>query len=435
LNQIAILGAGLAGLSAAYHLRDGYDVFEQEARAGGLCRTIQRDGFLFDYTGHLLHIRHNYTRQIIQRLLPERYNVLSRKAYVYSHGRYVRYPFQANIYGLPPEVIKECIRGFVNTFRETDCDEKEAAATALSFKDWVLDTFGTGIARHFMFPYNQKFWKIPLDELSVDWVSWSVPKPRLDEFLNGALGMKTRDFGYNPTFFYPKTGGVEQLPLAFLCHLPPERMHYMKRAIDIDVEEKLIRFDDDSIYHYDVLISTIPLKHLMELIRNLPEHISQAGKQLRYISVYDINIGVNRPSISDKHWIYFPDPEFLFYRVGFPSNFSANVAPEGCSSMYIEVSVLPEETIAEQILLEKVYDGLHRCGLLKETDEIPFCDVIRIEYAYVLYDLNRTQALDAIFPYLQQHQIYSIGRYGSWEYSSMEDAILAGKQTAETVRI
>jgi len=433
LKQIAILGAGLTGLSAAYHVRDRYDVFEQESGAGGLCRTMQRNGFLFDYTGHLLHVRRNYTKQLIQRLLPDQYNLLSRKASIYSHGRYVKYPFQANIHGLPPEVIKECITGFVNTLRDVHCDGKVSTSKPPSFKDWVLDTFGTGIAKYFMFPYNQKLWKVSLDEISADWVSWSIPKPTLDEFLNGALGIKNPDFGYNPTFLYPKTGGAQQLPAAFLRHLRSEHIHYKKKAVEIDPEEKWIRFDDHSTYHYDTLVSTIPLKHLIEIIRNVPEHVSRAGEQLRYISVYDINIGVNRPNISEKHWIYFPEPEFIFYRVGFPMNFSADVAPEGCSSMYVEVSALPEETIAEQTLLEGIYDGLQQCGLLKDTNEILVCDVVRIEYAYVLYDLNRTQALNTILPYLQQHHIYSTGRYGSWEYSFMEGDILSGKQAAETI--
>ncbi len=431
MKRIAILGAGLTGLSAAYHLQSGYEIFEQESRAGGLCRTMQRDGFLFDYTGHLLHLRQNYTKQLIQRLLPGQYNLLSRKAYIYSHGTYVKYPFQANIHGLPPEVIKECILGFVNTLQNVHRDEKTVRSTPLSFKDWVLDTFGTGIAKYFMFSYNQKLWKIPLEELSADWVSWSIPKPTLDEFLNGALGIKNRDFGYNPTFFYPKTGGAEQLPVAFLRHLRPHQIHYTKKVVEIVTTEKCIRFDDNSTYHYDTLISTIPLKHLVEIIRDIPEHVSRAGKLLRYISVYDVNIGVDRPKISDKHWIYFPEPEFIFYRVGFPMNFSANVAPEGCSSMYVEVSILPEETIAEHALIDKVSSGLQQCGLLKETDEILVCDVVHIEYGYVIYDLNRMQALNVILPYLHQHHIYSTGRYGSWEYSFMEGDILSGKRVAE----
>jgi hypothetical protein len=103
--------------------------------------------------------------------------------------------------------------------------------------------------------------------------------------------------------------------------------------------------------------------------------------------------------------------------------------------MYVEVSVLPDEAIPEQTLRKRVLQGLQRCGIVRSTDEILVCDIVRIDCAYVIYDLNRAQALDTIFPYLADHQIYSTGRYGAWEYSSMEGAILSGKQIAEQLNV
>jgi protoporphyrinogen oxidase len=334
-------------------------------------------------------------------------------------------------------MIKECLLGFIGTFLDAphgESSERLSSSQPVSFYDWTLQTFGAGVARYFMFPYNQKLWHIPLHELVADWVSWSIPKPTLDEFLNGALGITNRQFGYNQTFLYPKTGGVDQLPRAFLNQLTPDRVHYGKKAIALDVKEHCLYFEDRSTYQYDILISTLPLKQLIGMIRDVPNQVARVGRQLRYISVYNLNIGVNRPNISDAHWTYFPEPEFLFYRVGFPTNFSSNVAPKGCSSMYVEVSVLPDQNIPESTLRKKVYDGLYRCGILRESDEILVNDVVRIEWAYVLHDLNRSQALQTIFPYLRQHNLYSIGRYGAWEYSAMEDAILAGRQIVESIR-
>jgi protoporphyrinogen oxidase len=426
VSPITILGAGLTGLSAAYHLNRPYDVFEQDAQAGGLCRTMEREDFFFDYTGHLLHLRNDYTKDLIQHLLPVTFVQHSRKAMIYTQGRYLDYPFQANIHALSAEMVKECIIGFVETLKESP-----EPPSPLSFHEWVLQTFGAGIAKYFMLPYNQKLWRIPLQTLSADWVSWSIPKPTLDEFLDGALGIQHKTFGYNPTFFYPKTGGIDILPHSFEQQLEPNRLHYGKRAFALDVEARQLSFDDGSTVRYDTLISTLPLNRLLRLIHNLPEDVAPTAAQLSHIAVYDLNIGVNRADISDAHWLYFPEPEYPFYRVGFPSNFSHTVAPESCSSMYVEVSILPEETIPEHTLREQVFNGLCRSGILRDTDEILVCDIVRIDCAYVHYDLNRAQALATIFPYLEQHQIHSTGRYGSWEYSSMEDAILAGKAVAE----
>lgn len=427
---IAILGAGLTGLSAAYHLQDGYDLFEREAEPGGLCRTMERNGFLFDYTGHLLHLRQEYTRQLVHTLLPDQYVRHSRNAVIYLQDRYVNYPFQANLCGLPPEIIKECLLGFIETLRGQSPDP----VSGLSFRQWVYNTFGAGVAKYFMLPYNQKLWNIALDDLSADWVSWSIPKPTVEEFVNGALGIRNRDFGYNPTFLYPKSGGTNRLPEALAARLHPAHCHYRTTAIAIDVEAQVIHFEDGSEYQYAHLISTIPLRHLIRLLRDVPDNIRDAGQQLRYVTVYDISIGVNRPNISDKHWIYFPEPEYPFYRVGFPTNFSETVAPRGCSSMYVEVSALPDDPVDEDRLRDQVCAGLLRCGLLKDTDKILVFDVVPIECGYVLYDLKRTHALEAILPCLHRRHINPIGRYGAWEYASMEDAILAGKQIISTLK-
>ncbi len=439
MTRIAILGAGLTGLSAAYHLGGGYDIFERDVQVGGLCRTMERDGFLFDYTGHLLHLRQDSTTRLIQELLPDRYIQHSRKSRIFSQGRLVNYPFQANIYGLPPEVIKECIIGFVETLTSdrrlpAGASASRDAGVPRSFQDWVLDTFGAGVAKYFMFPYNQKLWRTPLDQLSADWVSWAIPKPTLDEFLNGALGIQNREFGYNPTFLYPKNGGVSQLPEAFARHLNAGSLLMGKTAVEIDAGEQTIHFADGSCFQYDTLISTLPLQQFMSLLKSVPGTVREAAGTLRAISVYDVNIGVKRPNISDAHWMYFPEPDYPFYRVGFPTNFSETVAPPGCSSMYVEVSALPHERIPKQELLESVYAGLRKSGILRENDEILVEDVVRIECAYVIYDLNRKQALETILPFLASQRIHSVGRYGAWEYSSMEDAILAGKKTAENLK-
>lgn len=431
MATIAILGAGLTGLSAAYHLGTQYEVFEREAEVGGLCRTMERAGFCFDYTGHLLHLRQDYTKQLIDTFLPKCYQQHTRKARIYLQERYLDYPFQANIHALPPAVIKECLLGFLATLNNNT--PAPSASSTPSFRKWVLDTFGVGVARHFMLPYNQKLWRVPLEELAADWVSWSIPKPTLDEFLNGVLGIENRAFGYNPTFLYPRRGGVSQLPQAFARQLDENRLHLNTCAVSIDPVQHLVSFADGSRCHYEHLISTLPLKHLIGLLHAPPPEIAHAAGQLRYVSVYDVNIGIKRPNISDAHWLYFPEPEFPFYRVGFPTNFSDYVAPSGCSSMYVEVSRLPHETIPEAELRDQVCTGLQRCKLLRPSDDILVCDVAHIECAYVIHDLHRARALDIIFPYLQQHNILSAGRYGAWEYSSMESAILAGQSAARSI--
>jgi protoporphyrinogen oxidase len=427
MGNTIILGAGLAGLSTAFHLRENYQIFEKESEVGGLARSVEIDGFTFDYTGHLLHMRDQYTKDLVAQILPAAFDSHSRRAFIYSNGTYTEYPFQANTHGLPKEVIKECVAGFVETLSSSNGNGNHNGEFS-SFEDWALKTFGSGIAKHFMLPYNQKLWRVPLREIVADWVSWSVPRPTLEEVLNGALGITNRAFGYNPCFLYPKRGGIRQLPESLARHVSD--LHLNKKAVEISLRERTVRFDDGAAYSYDALVSTIPLPILLRTVRDLPGEIRKAGESLRYISVYDVNLGVRRPNISDKHWLYFPESEFIFYRTGFPMNYAPNTVPEGCSSMYVEVSHLPSEEIPEEWLIDEVIAGLNRCGILRNDDEIPVRSVIDIRCAYVIHDRTRQEALKVIHPYLESQNVYAIGRYGNWDYSSMENAILYGRDIA-----
>lgn len=119
MADIVIIGAGLTGISAAYHLEkkgfSSYRLFEKEQEIGGLCRSVTQDGFTFDFTGHLLHASDPYFSELIAQVVGvENLNSIDRASFIYSHHTFTRYPFQANLYGLPEQVIVDCIAGFVN---------------------------------------------------------------------------------------------------------------------------------------------------------------------------------------------------------------------------------------------------------------------------------------------------------------------------------
>ena len=318
MKQVVVVGGGLAGLSGAFHLREFEPrLFEREDTVGGVCRSFCQDGFTFDVTGHLLHLKNDYTQGLVDRLLPAVFQPYERRAAIYSKKKITPYPFQANTYGLPPEVVRECLIGFIESL---DVDHGQPD----NFQDWILHTFGSGIARHFMLPFNEKFWKVDLREITADWVSWSIPKPTLEEVVDGALGLENKGMGYNPRFYYPKSGGIDCLPHALARHLQHVYTGHDLEAID--GENRVVRFSNGRQETYECLLATIPLPIVFELLDDAPDRLREAARKLRAISVLDINVGVDRPSISDKHWIYFPEPEFVFSRVGFPTNFSKDAA-------------------------------------------------------------------------------------------------------------
>jgi len=171
----------MSGLSCAYHLKEDYVLHERSDEPGGLSRSIKQDGFTYDHTGHLLHLRNPYTLKLIPELLGDNMGLNHRRAWIYSHHTYTPYPYQAHLGGLPKKVVQECIAGLVEAQLAAS-----QASTGLpaqgqlvpeSMKSWVLRTFGKGFAKHFFFPYNEKLWTVPPEVLTAEWVAPFVPRP------------------------------------------------------------------------------------------------------------------------------------------------------------------------------------------------------------------------------------------------------------------
>jgi len=427
MEKVIILGAGLAGLSCAYHLRDGYEIYEKEAEAGGLCRSKDIDGFTFDYDAHLVHFKNSYTLDLLKTLMDGNLAPHNRDSWIFSKGVFTRYPFQANFYGFPEDVIKECISGLARTKRSDV--PKSHDGDGLTFEDWILGTFGEGIAKHFMFPYNNKFWTVHPSQLTCEWIGRYIPITTFEEALNGALNDRVSKIGYNSQFWYPIEGGIMEVPLAFERKI--KKVSLSKEAIRIDVAKKEVTFSDGEKVKFDRLISTLPLPEMGRLIHPLPESLLSAFRKLKYLSIFNLNLGIDRENISDRHWIYFPEEEFIFFRVGFPMNFSPLLIPVGNSSIYAEVSYSKMRPIDKSSLTQRIVEDLIKGGIIYKEDTIKAVDVVDIKYGYIIYDRNYRKSVSVILNFLAENDIFSIGRYGRWRYMSMEDVILDGKQTAQ----
>jgi protoporphyrinogen oxidase len=424
--EIIILGGGLAGLSAAYHLKKGYRLFEKEERAGGLCRSNQVKGFTFDYTGHLLHFRSSYAKDLVCRLLGNNIKEHRRKAWIFSKKVFTRYPFQANTYGLPAEVIAECLLGFIETIKKSP-----SLPAANNFKEWIHQQFGSGIAHHFMIPYNLKLWTIPLEEISLDWLKPFIPRPSIAEVIKGALTPQHSSLGYNVKFSYPKQGGIESLIKAITSGLPDIFTNH--EAKKIDIAERRIYFDNGEKVPYATLVSTIPLPELIAISSPVPDNVKRAAAGLKYCSVYNLNLGLKGRRHRDKHWIYYPEKEIAFYRVGFSSSFCPKTAPPACSCIYTEVSYSSAKSIDKGKIKERIISDLIKVGIINYSSDILTELPLDIKYGYVIFDQERKKRVETIKSFLDSQNIFTLGRFGSWSYQTIEDAILDGKNVAEVI--
>jgi len=426
--MVVIIGGGLAGMSVAHHLGDvPHVVLESEADAGGLCRTRNVDGFLFDYTGHLLHLRDERITKLIHELLPDCLVRTARKAAIRTAGATLPFPFQANLHGLPPETIARCLTGFVESL---GCEIPEDPAA--SFEQWSLAVFGQGISDAFMFPYNEKLFCRGRDKMTADWVSWAVPRPSLDQVIKGALGIENKGMGYNPSFLYPDQGGIGRLPQALAERLTTVR--YGSRVEEVDLEKRCVYLADGEAIDYTHLVVTTPLPRFLNMIRSQDDTYDALAERLDWSAVECLNLGVDCAEIADgQHWIYYPDADVPFYRAGFPTNFSDGVAPAGTSSMYVEFGA-PRLQPFDRVTAEReAIDALHREGILKDDDRILARDWVRIDPGYVIFDRSRQEVMQRVLPEMEQREVHLIGRYGAWTYSYMERALLDGLELAEKI--
>jgi len=423
--MITILGAGLAGLSAAYHLGDGYMILEREAEPGGLCRSFTEKGYVFDIAPHILFSRDEYARGLFARLLEGNLLTHDRRAYIYMMGTYVKYPFEANLHPLPKEIIEECIQGVVD----------RPTATPSNFKEWILASFGEGIARHYMVPYNKKIWKYPLERMNTEWLGGRVPSPSVEEMRRGAEGEQQVDYGPNAQFWYPREGGIGSLPSRLAEGL---NVSYGSEAVAVKPTGKGVKVTyrkggASKTVESDYVMSSLPLPELVKIMPEVPEDVVKATERLVHNSIVCVNVGVRRPGITDKHWLYFPEPHLPFNRISFPMNFSPETTPPGRSSVLVEVTYRGGQPDLEETK-ERVLQGLVDAGLMVKGDKVEVCQASSYRYAYVIYDLDHRRSVAAVHRYLRESRVIPIGRFGEWEYYNMDKAILSGRRAAEALK-
>jgi UDP-galactopyranose mutase len=415
--MISILGAGLSGLSAAYHMRKDYIILEKEQEVGGLCKSVNISGFIFDFAPHILFTRDPYTRELFFRLLKKNLLTHDRRAYIYMNNTFIKYPFEVNLHPLPKYIIEECINGVL----------KKKTIQPKNFLEWIQTTFGDGIAKHYMVPYNQKVWKYDLRKMNSDWVAGRVPSPNVEEMKKGAEKEFKKNYGPNAQFWYPKHGGIGVLTKRFSENLI---ISNNSKVIEINPLEnglKTIYKKEDQIksINSEYVLSSLPLPELVSMIDEVPSEVLKAVKSLIYNSIVCVNLGVKRPNINDKHWLYFPEKDVIFNRISFPMNFSPYTTPKKRSSILVEVTYRGD-AIDIQATEDQVIKDLVKTTIIKENEEIEVSSATNFKYAYVIYDLHHKENVKIIHDYLRSNRIIPIGRFGEWEYQNMDKAIFSG---------
>ncbi len=422
--KITILGAGLSGLSTAYHLNKEYDIFESQSEAGGLCRSVNENGFVIDYGPHLFFSKNEYVGKLLNTLLKKNIHTLESSVAQYSFDHYLRYPYNVNLYGAPVEIIKDCITGFVNA------SHRRKRTRPRTYHDWCLHNFGKGYTEHFMIPYAKKAWAINPKRMTADWIGKRILLPTLEQILDGALHQSESQLNYITTFRYPLRGGMASMVSALTRKT--KSIQYNKRVVRIDIKNSKIAFQDGTSSYYEKTISTIPLPEMIKMIPDAPPSVRDAAKRLIHNSILIFNIGVDRPNLSEHHWIYYDGSE-PFHRIHFPDMLSRFNAPEGAGIVSVEIPYSRFRPLQKDGLYELTLDKLNKAGILRPSDNIIYQNITDLKYAYVIFDNHRESCVRIIRNFLSKHNIETCGRFGEWDYLWMDQSILSGKRAAEAV--
>lgn len=440
-TEYLIIGAGPTGLGAATRLMEkglDYHVLEAESRFGGLAASnVDEQGFTWDQGGHVQFSHYEtFDRYMELALGVEGWLTHQRESWVWICKDWVPYPFQNNLHRLPPPERWECVRGLLRAWQETSQIENRKSQIE-NFHDWILQTFGEGIARLFMSPYNFKVWATDPRNMDYHWIGERVSVPELENVLRSiCTGEDQVSWGPNATFRFPKRGGTGAVWQAIGRMLPTERVSLNERVAAINAQKKQVEVEGGDCWRYHYLISTMPLNHLIRLCPGVID--ASVADQFVYCATHIVGIGLNGappPHLQTKCWMYFPESNSPYYRVTVFSNYSPNnVARPGEQwSLMAETSESKEKPVDAEHLVEQTIQALFDDGLIPDQTQICSTVHCRLPQGYPVPFKGRDNVLVPVLKGFDAVDVYSRGRFGAWKYevANQDHSFAQGYECAE----
>ncbi|KAJ4421746.1 hypothetical protein N0V82_003590 [Gnomoniopsis sp. IMI 355080] len=447
--DVLVIGAGPTGLGAAKRLQQlnnaSWLIVDSNETPGGLASTdVTPEGFLFDVGGHVIFSHYKYFDDCLNEALPKStdWYTHQRISYVRYRDQWVPYPFQNNIAVLPKEEQVKCLDSLIDAALEART--RDPTDKPKNFDEWNVRNVGERLTEIFMRPYNFKVWAVPTTKMNATWLGERVAAPNVKMVTrNIILNKVAGTWGPNSTFRFPAHGGTGGIWISVAGTLEKKNTNFGPYAAvtKVDADAKKAHLKDGTVVTYGSLISTMAVDHLAETMNDT--RLQQMCKPLIYSSTNVIGVGIrgSRPErIGDKCWLYFVEDNCPFYRATIFSNYSpynqpneqvslptkqlANgQKPESSDSLpgpywsiMLEVSESSYKPVNHESLLDDCIEGLINTELLKPDDEIVSTYVRRFDHGYPTPSLERNEALAEILPYLQDKEILSRGRFGSWKY-------------------
>lgn len=419
-SNILILGAGISSLSAGYYLREkGCDsiILEKDDSYGGLCNNFEIDGFLFDRFIHLSFSNDDEVNRVFALStgfithIPNPYNIYKK--------RWIKHPAQNNLYPLDEEekaiIIEDFKKRPIVLMDNID-----------NYEEWLRVQYGDYFAEHFPMAYTRKYWMCEAVELETKWVGNRLYQPSVEEVEIGSKTSDTPVTYYAKEMRYPQKGGYK----SFLSELAKELdIRCNNEIISIDSKNRKVITSNGDRYHYNELISSLPLPEIVKMLDNVPEKVIIAANKLKCTSGYLVSIGLRTKNIPPYLWWYIYDEDILPARIYSPSLKSPNNAPPECSSLQMEI-YCKEGEYSKNELYDRSVKKLIVMGIIREEDII-FTDIRFEKYANIVFDHEIYKNRLVVRNYVESLGIKLIGRFGEWDYLWSDQSFLSGKRIVE----
>jgi len=410
--ETLVIGAGITGLATAAALGPEADVvvLEADAEVGGYCKTVKKEGFVWDYSGHFFHFKNPDIEAWLKARMPgQDVRSVAKRSFISYAGRQIDFPFQKNIHQLPQAEFIECLYDLY--FARTP--GAEIPIQESNFKQMLYARFGRAIAEKFLIPYNEKLYATDLANLDKDAMGRFFPHADLTDIVRN---MKQADNAtYNATFTYPAGGAIEYVK-AIQSAIRPDALRLSEPVMKIDPGAR-VAITSKGEYHYQRLVSSAPFPLLLRLCG-----VAYDPAVFTWNKVLVFNLGFDSKGPRDAHWIYYPSRSLPFYRVGFYDN----IFDSERMSLYVELGFPSDATPDIEAERERVLAGLRSEQVLTSQTLVAEHSVL-MNPAYVHITQASLATHSRLSGQLRDAGVISIGRYGGWTYCSIEDNILEAR--------
>lgn len=420
-----ILGAGPAGLSMALFLNGTSEVLEADDHPGGHSASFFEDGFTFDFGPHIMFSKNKPVLQFMIDSLEGNVHECRRKNVVSFRNRLVKYPFENALASLPLEDNLACLKGYVYNPYKTKFPQPA------NLREWLLATFGEGICERYLFPYNEKVWNIPVEDLSMLWAD-RIPNPDPEDILKSAIGYETEGYLHQLYYHYPRRGGYQAISEALAKKVPVTydfRVQSLERRKDSWVVS-----DGMQTREYKQIVSTLPIQQIAKITNlTIPDEVRAAIDGLIINPMFIVSLGIRGVDKDQYTAIYFPEAEFLVNRVSFPATFSPENAPAGAYSIQAEITCRKESStwaMTDEAILDHVIDGLLSRGIIPDRESVIYRNVQRKTYSYVVYDRHYAANTKVIREWFPTQRLHLAGRFGFVEYANVDGILIRNLEIA-----